>query len=271
MLLPLLRRSWGPDTCDPSDLADWQPRNPSRGQSPATALLVAELMGGELVQGRISTPGRMPRPHWWNRLPDGNDLDLTRDQLRPGEIVTGGARLAYSPGPPMRGRGQHALLRHRVLTALHRLPPPDPAAPPLRLAMALLVDPGGAVLVRRRPTTAAFEPSQWTLPTAVLHEGELPEPGARRALAEEASVEYADRLHAHWHGRLPDVTLRHRQVEVWVLAGRHDLDETGILADDLAATDLGPVAAVALQGLIRSSRTMPVRSELAAWRAQTPA
>ncbi|WP_433075981.1 YunG family protein [Dactylosporangium sp. CA-052675] len=276
MLLPLLLRSWGPETCDPSDLADWHPGNPSRGQCGTTALVVREVLGGDLLLGRVTAGGEPAGVHYWNRLPDGTELDLTRDQFRPGELVTPGTVVVPPEGPPNRCRGQHAILRHRVLTALGRLPAPDQAAPPLRLAMALLVDPAGAVLLRRRSPTAAFEPGQWAPPVARIQPVDpatnaftrrgLAEEAARRALAEEAGIEYTDRLHHHWHGTLPDVTGRAPHVELTVLAGRHDLGDAGILADDLSATDLSPTAAVCLQALIKSSRASPVRAETAARR-----
>jgi 8-oxo-dGTP pyrophosphatase MutT (NUDIX family) len=264
MLLPVLLRSWGPDTCDPSDLADWHPGNPARGQCGPTALVVREILGGDLIHGRVTAGGEPSGHHYWNRLPDGSELDLTREQFRPGEIVTGGEPVHVPEGPPHRLRGQHALLRHRVLAALGRLPAPP--GPPLRLALALLVDPGGAVLLRRRSPAAWFEPSQWALPVAKICADASPEESARRALAEEAAVEFTGRLHPHWHGTLPDVTARTPAVEVTILAGRCDLDDAGIVADDLALTDLAPTAAVALQALIRSSRASPVRAEAASRR-----
>jgi ADP-ribose pyrophosphatase YjhB (NUDIX family) len=269
MLLPILLRCWGPDTCDPSDLADWHPGNPARGQCGTTALVVREILGGDLLHAKVTAGGSPAGHHYWNRLPDGSELDLTREQFRPGELVVGsGAPVHVPEGPPQRLRGQHALLRHRVLTALGRIAPP-PAGPPLRLALALLVDAGGAVLLRRRSPVAPFEPSQWALPAARICADGPPEQAARRGLAEEAAVEFTDRLHPHWQGMLPDVTGRTSGVEVTILAGRADLDDAGILADDLASTDLAPTAAVALQALIRSSRASPVRAETAS-RRTTP-
>jgi 8-oxo-dGTP pyrophosphatase MutT (NUDIX family) len=275
MLLPLLLRSWGPETCDPSDLADWHPGNPSRGQCGVTAMVVREVLGGDLVLGQVTAGGEPAGHHYWNRLPDGTELDLTRDQFRPGELITPGTAVTPPEGPPARCRGQLAVLRHRVLTGLGRLPTPDPAQPPLRLALALLVDPAGAVLLRRRSPTTVFEPGQWSLPVARIHPGTamtrhgLAEEAARRALAEEAGIEFPGRLHHHWHGTLPDVTIRTPHVELTVLAGRYELGDAGILADDLAATDLSPTAAVSLQALIRSSRASPVRAEAAGRRTNS--
>lgn len=261
MLLPILQRSWGPDTCDPSDLADWHPGNPSRGQCGATALVVREILGGDLVLGRVLAGGRPAGHHYWNRLADGSEVDLTRDQFSPDEVVSAGVVVAVPAGPPRRCRGQHALLRHRVLTGLGRLPAPHPGAPPARLALALMVDPGGAVLLRRRSPDAPFEPGQWALPAAAVHPDEPAEQAARRGLAEEAAVGFTGRLHPHWSATLPDVTGAAARVEVEVFAGRCDLDGAGIVADDLAETDLAPTAAAVLQGLVRSSRARPARAE----------
>jgi hypothetical protein len=49
-----LRSSWGPETCDPVDLADWHPGNPTRGQCGVTVLVVNDLLGGDLVMAEVS-------------------------------------------------------------------------------------------------------------------------------------------------------------------------------------------------------------------------
>jgi hypothetical protein len=43
-----VRSSWGPQTCDPADLP-WSAERPSRGQCTATALVLHDLLGGELL------------------------------------------------------------------------------------------------------------------------------------------------------------------------------------------------------------------------------
>jgi len=50
----------GPDTCDPADLADWHPGNPARGQCGTTALVVREVLGGDLIHGRVTAGASSP-------------------------------------------------------------------------------------------------------------------------------------------------------------------------------------------------------------------
>ncbi len=118
MLRPILRGAWGRDTCDPHDLPDWTPENPARGQCGVTALIVQELLGGDLVLGEVLVGGGRVGYHYWNRLPGGRDIDFTADQFRPDEVVTGGTIQAVPVGGPRRCREQWELLRGRVLTAL---------------------------------------------------------------------------------------------------------------------------------------------------------
>jgi hypothetical protein len=118
LLRPILRVSWGPDTCDPHDLQDWRPENPARGQCGVTALVVQELLGGELVLGEVFVEKTKVGHHYWNRLPDGRDVDFTADQFHPAEVVTGGQVQPRPPHAPTRCREQYELLRRRVLAAL---------------------------------------------------------------------------------------------------------------------------------------------------------
>jgi hypothetical protein len=119
-LRPILRAAWGADTCDPHDLPDWHPGNPSRGQCGVTSLVVQDLLGGDLILGEVHTAGAKVGYHYWNRLPDGTEIDLTADQFHPGETVTGGQVQHRPPDAPIRRcRTQYDLLRHRVLEAVH--------------------------------------------------------------------------------------------------------------------------------------------------------
>ncbi|BBH68665.1 hypothetical protein ACTI_53500 [Actinoplanes sp. OR16] len=120
-MLPLeeiFRASWGADTCDPHDLPHWHPGNPARGQCGVTALIVQDLLGGDLVLGEVFTGDVKVGYHYWNRLPGGRELDLTADQFFPAETVVGGTVQQRPPGAPSRCREQYELLRGRVLSAV---------------------------------------------------------------------------------------------------------------------------------------------------------
>jgi hypothetical protein len=69
----LLERAWDGET---SASPDWTPANPSLGQCAITALVVRDWFDGELL--RCPIPGNS---HYWNRLPNGVEVDLTADQF----------------------------------------------------------------------------------------------------------------------------------------------------------------------------------------------
>ncbi|MGH3736016.1 MAG: YunG family protein [Micromonosporaceae bacterium] len=115
-----LRNSWGPDTCDPVDLADWHPGNPARGQCAVTALVLNDHLGGELLLAEVTfRDGGRQGVHYWNRLPDGTELDLTREQFTEGEQIGPPTVVTRPPHAPVRCRTQYELLSSRVREALH--------------------------------------------------------------------------------------------------------------------------------------------------------
>ena len=122
-LLPHFRSAWGPDTCYPDSRDEWSPDNPSRDQCGMTALVVQDVLGGDLVLAEVHVDGVKVGHHYWNVLPDGSKLDLTGDQFLPEEEVVGGTVVVRPPEGPRRHREQYELLRERVLTSL--------AAPPV--------------------------------------------------------------------------------------------------------------------------------------------
>jgi hypothetical protein len=97
-LRPILRAAWGPDTCYPNVSQEWGSDNPARAQCGMTALVVQDLLGGDLVLGEVHVDGAKFGNHYWNRLPDGTEVDLTADQFLPGEVVINGL-LAVAEGP----------------------------------------------------------------------------------------------------------------------------------------------------------------------------
>lgn len=69
-----LRRAWARDTS--ADPQSWSERNPAWGQCAVTALVVQDELGGELLRARVDGIS-----HYWNRLPSGETVDLTRHQF----------------------------------------------------------------------------------------------------------------------------------------------------------------------------------------------
>ncbi|ARQ70806.1 YunG family protein [Streptomyces marincola] len=112
-----VRASWGADTCTPGFGAQWTPDNPARDQCHVTAMVLNDLLGGDLLRGEVRVAGQRTDFHWWNRLGMGVEIDLTREQFAPDEIVTEGVVI---PRPPtiVRLRAEYELLRDRVLQRL---------------------------------------------------------------------------------------------------------------------------------------------------------
>jgi uncharacterized protein YodC (DUF2158 family) len=108
-----IRASWGSDTCAPEDVPDWCPDNPARGQCGTTALVLNDLFGGVLMRGEVHRDGEWVDCHWWNRLGDGLELDLTREQFAANELVGPGEAVSRPTGS---GRldAEYETLRRRV-------------------------------------------------------------------------------------------------------------------------------------------------------------
>lgn len=111
-----IRQSWGPDTVDPDD--GWSAENPARGHCDVTALVVNDLIGGELAAADVFLDGRRIMGHMWNRLPSGIEIDLTREQFVQGEVL-GEPRFVVRPpdsvlADPAHAR-HHRFLQYQVL------------------------------------------------------------------------------------------------------------------------------------------------------------
>jgi len=70
----ILLDCWNPITMYPVKKMSWV-RTKSRGQCYPTALLVKRVLGGKILRGLI-----MGEIHYWNKLPNGKQIDLTSDQ-----------------------------------------------------------------------------------------------------------------------------------------------------------------------------------------------
>jgi hypothetical protein len=83
-----IRASWSQRTCDPVDLPDWSAHNPARGQCASTALVIQDHLGGELLLADVlRADGSRQGVHFWNQLPGGQEVDLTREQFIDGETI----------------------------------------------------------------------------------------------------------------------------------------------------------------------------------------
>ncbi|MEU7214043.1 hypothetical protein AB0B06_37360 [Streptomyces sp. NPDC044989] len=116
-----VRDSWSAETCTPEFRSRWTADNPARDQCGVTAMVLNDLLGGELIRGEVHVEGERVDYHWWNRLGPGLEVDLTREQFGPHETVVGGTVV---PRPPeiRRLREEYELLRGRVLARLGRQP-----------------------------------------------------------------------------------------------------------------------------------------------------
>ncbi|MFD5747319.1 hypothetical protein [Streptomyces sp. NPDC127033] len=116
-----VRGSWSAETCTPEFRSRWTGENPARDQCGVTAMVLNDLLGGELIRGEVHVDGVRVDYHWWNRLGMGFEIDLTREQFGPEEIVTGGDVVARPPQAEWRRlHEEYELLRDRVLEKLNR-------------------------------------------------------------------------------------------------------------------------------------------------------
>ena len=84
-LAQTIRDCWCADTAWAP--ATWRAENPAAGQCWSTAFVVRHFLGGHIVHAEVM-PATAPKLyHAWNRLPDGRDIDLTREQFPPGQVL----------------------------------------------------------------------------------------------------------------------------------------------------------------------------------------
>lgn len=110
-----VREAWSRATSAEPD--GWSPANPAWGQCAVTALLVQDLFGGRLLRCEVGNSS-----HYFNELPNGNRLDLTRSQFPEAASMT-------KPEPRTRKyvlsfpatRRRYGLLRHMVISALFEI------------------------------------------------------------------------------------------------------------------------------------------------------
>ncbi|WP_134765992.1 hypothetical protein [Nocardioides sp. 1609] len=109
-----LRASW--DAKTQFATADYLARGAgraSRGQCGTTALVVQELLGGDLMVADLEHAGQVVGVHYWNVTSGGVEVDLTRDQLLDDESLVD-VRRVVMPRSASAGERPFQVLRERV-------------------------------------------------------------------------------------------------------------------------------------------------------------
>jgi 8-oxo-dGTP pyrophosphatase MutT (NUDIX family) len=115
-----IRAGWCLWTSDPVHQPEWTDANSASGQCASTALVVQDLLGGELLIADVHAgDGSCHGVHYWNLLAGGLEVDLTCEHFRSGEVV-GEPRTIVRPPDVTRGRlaGHYHLLASRVARQL---------------------------------------------------------------------------------------------------------------------------------------------------------
>jgi hypothetical protein len=73
-LCSALTAGWSRETS--SDPSRWSAENAAWGQCAVTALVVQDYLGGSMLRGEVGSAS-----HYWNVLPSGDTVDLTRSQF----------------------------------------------------------------------------------------------------------------------------------------------------------------------------------------------
>ncbi|MBU2633689.1 MAG: hypothetical protein KJ674_00430 [Nanoarchaeota archaeon] len=113
----IIRNCWDENTCHYK--SHWNPKLPSTGHCRVTALLLQDFFKGNILYSYVK--GNKKRDHYWNEFPNGNEVDITRDQFPKkvsfvkSIIIT--RKKAFSSKKTKKG---YFILRRRVLNCLKK-------------------------------------------------------------------------------------------------------------------------------------------------------
>ncbi|MGI5174778.1 NUDIX hydrolase [Dactylosporangium sp. CA-152071] len=99
------------------------------------------------------------------------------------------------------------------------------------VALVLLVDASGAVLMQHRDDRTSVSPNQWSLPGGHVEQGETPEQAARRELLEEAGLAVGE-LRLLWSGPRPYEAGFPHTVTVHVFHGTTDATQRDVVVGE---------------------------------------
>lgn len=94
LLGSLLLYSWSGETSNSPET--WMEGSPATGQCAITALIVQDYFGGRLMRTEAVVNEQQRIPHYYNQLPDGTIIDLTKEQFPAGTQIPSGEERSRS-------------------------------------------------------------------------------------------------------------------------------------------------------------------------------
>jgi 8-oxo-dGTP diphosphatase len=139
-----------------------------------------------------------------------------------------------------------------------------------RVAVVLLVDRQGQILMQQRDSKARTSPSQWSFPGGSIEPDETPEEAARRELWEETGLRVGV-LEPYGVFLRPSVNDPHGIVEIHAFCAATDAVQDDVVLgegqamvflspDDAASRDLGVTAVLLLPAFLASTEYARLRS-----------
>ena len=114
--------SWGPDTMYATkEVPIAEAGLPLARPVRTTAAVLQDWLGGDILTADVYRDGQLVGAHYWNRLPGGEEVDLTADQFLPNEAVVGRREVPRPADEAWQAHPGHApylVLKQRVAARL---------------------------------------------------------------------------------------------------------------------------------------------------------